>query len=250
MIFCSQVYSLLQGKYPNIVRLYKYFETATAIYLLLEYARGGRLWDHISCYQRNKDSHDYLLNIDNRKNIELKKSASDESVTRTKTSGTTDVNPLPQVAALSLEGKDSSDNNLALGTRTRNSLTMQGSGLAANVSPSAAVASGLKGNNSDRLTTPLSNGNIDKDSTNKCTGKVSQNDKSSLFVKLDEYFSCSAQHVPEEHIRVWAAELVLAVAYLHTSGIICRYLLLTVEPCFNLKSLGRKMRKFTSLSSN
>lgn len=213
------------------MRLYKYFETATAIYLLLEYARGGRLWDHISCYQCNKDSHDYLLRNGNRKNTELKKSATDPSVTRTDTVDTTDVRPPLQVAALPLEGEEVS-NIFALDSRTSNLSTMQDNELPAKVSP---VVSGCKENYSDRLTTPLNGDNnksseanlrvheVNKDSANKCSGKVASNDKSSLFVKLDEYFSSSAQYLPDEHTRVWAAELVLAVAYLHTSGIICRY---------------------------
>ncbi|KAL9954054.1 hypothetical protein ACROYT_G041545 [Oculina patagonica] len=217
----------LYGKYPNIVRLYKYFETATTIYLLLEYARGGRLWDHISCYQRNKDSHDYLLRNGNRKTTELKKSASDSSVTQTKTVDTADARPLPQFAAMPLEGEKLS-NNPALESRTSNSSTMQDSELA------AKVVSGCKDNYSDRLTTPLNGNNnktsganlgvddVNKDSVNKCSGKVSPSVKSSLFAKLDEYFSSSARYLPDEHTRVWAAELVLAVAYLHTSGIICR----------------------------
>ena len=225
------------------MRLYKYFENASTIYLLLEYARGGRLWDHISCYQRNKESHDYLLIRDgNRKDTELKKSASDASATRTETVDTTDTRPLPQVAAIALEGEELS-NNFALGSRTSNSLTVQDSDLPAKVSP---VASGLKENYSDRLTTLLPGNNnklaeanvgvddVNKDSAKKCSGKVSPNDKSSLFVKLDEYFSSSTQRLPDEHIRVWAAELVLAVAYLHTSGIICRYFQLLVTVLFNM----------------
>lgn len=214
----------MQGKYPNIVRLYKYFETATAIYLLLEYARGGRLWDHISCYQSNKESHDYLIRNANRKNNELKNSAPDLGVTQTTTVDTTDITPTPQVAAIPLEEEDI-PNNLALGSS--NSATMQDSELDAKVSAVAAVESEtpLNGNNNKLSEENQEVHKVNKDSADKCNRKatdVPPDDKNSLFVKLDEYFSSAAQCVPDEHIRVWAAELVLAVAYLHTSGIICR----------------------------
>lgn len=217
------------------MRLYKYFETATAIYLLLEYARGGRLWDHISCYQRNKESHDYLIRNTNRKNTELKNSASDPSVSQTKNVDTIDVQPTPQVSAIPLEEEDVS-NNLAFGSRpNNNSATVQDSELDSKVS--AAVAAESE-NYTDGVTPPVNGNNyiklsevnqevqtVNKDSADKCNTKaadVPPDNKSSLFVKLDEYFSSAAQCVPHEHVRVWAAELVLAVAYLHTSGIICR----------------------------
>ena len=214
------------------MRLYRYFETATAIYLLLEYARGGRLWDHISCYQRNKESHDYLISNANRKSTELKTSTSDASVTRTKNIDTKDNHPTLQVEAIPLEAENAS-NNVVSGSRTENSATVRDSELATKVSAAAAVECE---NYAEGLRTPL-NGNSNKlegiqeahklnkntdDKSNREATDVPPDNKSSLFVKLDEYFSSAAQCVPDEHIRVWVAELVLAVAYLHTSGIICR----------------------------
>ena len=208
------------------MRLFKYFETATAIYLLLEYARGGRLWDHVSCYQRNKESHDYLIRNVNRKSTELKNSASDASVTQTKNIDTKDDRPTPQVGAIPLEGENASY-NVASESRTKNSATLQDRELAAveQENYTEGLKTPLNGNNSK-----LSEGNqeahkVNKSTDDKCNREATDirpDNKSSLFVKLDEYFSSAAQCVPDEHIRVWAAELVLAVAYLHTSGIICR----------------------------
>ena len=232
---CSQRYSIIsfQGKYPNIVRLYKYFETATAIYLLLEYARGGRLWDHISCYQRNKESHDYLIRNASRKSTELKNSTSDASVTQTKNIDTKDNCPTPQVGAIPLEAENASS-NLVSGSRTKNSATVRDSELATKVSAAAAVecenyAEGLRtpcnGNSNELAEGKQEAHKLNKDTDDKSNREatdVPPDNKSSLFVKLDEYFSSATQCVPDEHIRVWAAELVLAVAYLHTSGIICR----------------------------
>lgn len=214
------------------MRLYKYFETATAIYLLLEYARGGRLWDHMSCYQRSKESHDYLIGNANRKSTEQKNSSSDAIVTQTKNIDTKDDCPTLQVGAIPLEGENAS-NNLASGSRTKNSVS-QDSELSTKVSATAAVE---QENYTEGLRTPLigssnklSEGNqeahkVNKSTDDKCNREATEvrpDNKSSLFVKLDEYFSSAAQCVPDEHIRVWAAELVLAVAYLHTSGIICK----------------------------
>lgn len=51
---------------------------------------------------------------------------------------------------------------------------------------------------------------------------VSPNGQCFIFKKLDEYFELSTHHLPNEYVKIWAAELVLAVAYLHTAGIICR----------------------------
>lgn len=226
----------LQGKYPNIVRLYKYFETATAIYLLLEYARGGRLWDHISCYQRNKESHDYLIRNTNRKNTEMKNSACDPSVSQTNDVNTIDVQPTPQVSGITLEGEGAVSNNITFGSRpNNNSATVQDSEFDTKVSASVALESenytdGIKssvtGNNYNKLSEVNQEvQKVNRDSADKRNTKAADappDNKSSLFVKLDEYFSSAAQCVPHEHVRVWAAEIVLAVTYLHTSGIICR----------------------------
>ena len=50
-----------------MVKLHQYFETDNAIYLLLEHASGGRLWDYISGYMSggHKDSQNDLLDVYN-----------------------------------------------------------------------------------------------------------------------------------------------------------------------------------------
>ena len=160
----------------------------------------------------------------------MKNSASDPSVSQTK-----NVDTIDQVSGRPLEVEGVS-NNLAFGSRpNNNSATLQDSELVSKVS--AAVAAESE-NYTDGTTTPVNGNNyiklsevnqevqkVNKDSADKYNTKaadVPPDNKSSLFVKLDEYFSSAAQCVPHEHVRVWAAELVLAVAYLHTSGIICR----------------------------
>ena len=210
------------------MRLYRYFETATAFYLLLEYARGGRLWDHLSCYQRNKESHENLIRSVNRKFTDLEKSAFDENVTI----DTANVTTVSQVGVTPLE-KEDTPGDKAMGCRTSynsDSLTMQDREHSIKATHTAVEQLDPKGNYSDHPRAPLSCNSKEVSAARQDLNKnKNTNDKHSLFVKLDEYFSSSAQSVPDEHIRVWAAQLVLAVAYLHTAGIICRYKIIIAE---------------------
>ena len=50
----------------------------------------------------------------------------------------------------------------------------------------------------------------------------STSNKSSLFTKLDKYFSSSNTMLSEEQIRFWTAEIILALSHLHACGIVCR----------------------------
>ena len=223
------------------MRLYRYFETASSIFLLLEYARGGRLWDHISCYQRNKESNDYFLGKHNKGNTQnLEKSARDQTEkTSAIDSATVNANRLsPQVAEkpLSPENTPLESRTSNLSTNSARLCSPQVSEDPAKVSNACVVEPELK-SNSDGITV-LRNGNnnesgidakevqeINKESVNECrekTVETSRDNKHLLFSKLDEYFASSAQRIPDEHVKIWAAELVLAVAYLHSAGIICR----------------------------
>lgn len=197
------------------MQLYRYFETATGIYLLLEYARGGRLWNHLSCYQRNKESQDNLIRSVNRKFTNLKKldMANDA--------------PLSQSEVAHLE-REVTLNDKKLEYRTSiesNSSSLQDSKHSSKVTQKAVEMLDTTGNGNDHhISEPHSCKNEELLTENEDPReKKAAHDKQSLFVKLDEYFASSTQSVPDEHKRVWAAELVLAVAYLHTAGIICRY---------------------------
>lgn len=46
--------------------------------------------------------------------------------------------------------------------------------------------------------------------------------KTSTFALLDEYFSSPSQKSIESCVRTWMAEIILALAHLHSNGIICR----------------------------
>lgn len=197
------------------MQLYRYFETATGIYLLLEYARGGRLWNHLSCYQHNKESQDNLIRSVNRKFTNLKKldMANDA--------------PLSQSEVAHLE-REVTLNDKKLEYRTSiesNSSSLQDSKHSSKVTQKAVEMLDTTGNGNDHhISEPHSCKNEELLTENEDPReKKAAHDKQSLFVKLDEYFASSTQSVPDEHKRVWAAELVLAVAYLHTAGIICRY---------------------------
>lgn len=232
---------LLQGKYPNIVRLYRYFETASTIYLLLEYARGGRLWDHLSCYQRSKESHDYATGDPTKRNAQNSVDKLTHAQTEKKTAAESNAAIVNRPATKPLAGEDT-----PLDNRTSNLSTNSAQDCNSQVGkdsekiPRATLENTdqLVTNNTDGITVPCNGNNnrtvtgttevreVNSESVDKCsetTAEVSRDNKHSLFVKLDEYFASSVQHVPNEYAKIWAAELVLAVAYLHTAGIICRY---------------------------
>ena len=235
---------LLQGKYPNIVRLYRYFETASTIYLLLEYARGGRLWHHLSCYQRSKESYDYVTGNPTKRNAQnsIDKFTHVQIEKKTESNAAIANRSSPQLASKHLAGED-----MPLDNRTSNFSSNSSQHCGSQVSKdsekishaSLEDADQLTRNNMDGITAPCNGNNmpvtgttevhkVNIESVDKCsekTAEVFRDNKHSLFVKLDEYFASSVEHVPNEHVRIWAAELVLAVAYLHTAGIICRYFL-------------------------
>lgn len=220
----------LFGKYPNIVQLYRYFETASTVYLLLEYARGGRLWDHLACYQRDTESH-VLGNTNKRNTQDLIETTHGQVETQTVSNNDTmNVNRLSaQCVAEPLKGKDTSFKSRTHNSPT-NSTRLQCSQGSAKASNDSVLQPGLTAN-SDGITVQRNGNNnssvnkMTKDLEDKCSEKeaeASRANKHLVFKKLDEYFASSVQYVPHEHVRIWAAELVLAVAYLHTAGIICR----------------------------
>ena len=193
----------------------------------MEYARGGRLWDHIACYRSNQESH-ATGNAREQNGLGLKKTTHDQC----------DENDAVNVKRTSDQeaGKD-----LAVaGNRTNNDAKNSCGGQASEDSTKASnvslvqpelstktdgATSSYNGNNNElSVTKEASKG--DKDLVKTCTEKAeadaSRDNKHLLFLKLDEYFASSSQRLPDEHVRIWAAEIVLAVAYLHTSGIICR----------------------------
>uniref|UniRef100_A0A8C8DQ62 Ribosomal protein S6 kinase polypeptide 1 n=1 Tax=Oryzias sinensis TaxID=183150 RepID=A0A8C8DQ62_9TELE len=57
----------------------------------------------------------------------------------------------------------------------------------------------------------------------KADGSAHEKDVSRLFAQLDELSLAASQvHIPEEFVRSWAAELVMALSSLHQEGIICK----------------------------
>ena len=48
---------------PYVTRLHKYYETEGAIYLLLQHASGGRLWNYVSNYLQQHSTEGDLLNV-------------------------------------------------------------------------------------------------------------------------------------------------------------------------------------------
>lgn len=199
----------------------------------MEYARGGRLWDHITCYRSNQESR-ATGNAREQNRLGLKETTHDQC-------DKNDENDAVNVKRTSYQeaGKDLAVDRVP-GNRTNNSAKNSYSGQASEDSIKASdvsqvqpelstktngTASPYNGNNNE-LSVTKEGSKGDKDLVKTCTEKAeadaSRDNKHLLFLKLDEYFASSSQRLPDEHVKIWAAEIVLAVAYLHTSGIICR----------------------------
>ena len=216
------------------MRLYRYFETASTIYLLLEYARGGRLWNHLSCHQRSKESYDYATGDPTERNAQNSVDKLTHAQTEKKTAAERNAAIVNRLATKPLDNRNSN-----LSTNSAEDCDSQVSKDSEKIPrTSLENTDQLATNNMDGITVPCNGNNskavtgttevreVNSESVDKCSETsvaVSRDNKHSLFVKLDEYFASSVQHVPNEHAKIWAAELVLAVAYLHTAGIICRY---------------------------
>lgn len=55
--FNRKIFNILPTSQPHIVHLFKFYETENAIHLLLQYASGGKLYDHISAFLTNHHHH-------------------------------------------------------------------------------------------------------------------------------------------------------------------------------------------------
>ncbi|EDO32267.1 predicted protein [Nematostella vectensis] len=172
---------------PFMVRLYSHYETANSIFLLLEHARGGRLWDYLSGFIRPIESQQYVLST-----------TDSQDAVRTNSLG-------DDLDKVNLEECVGNDLDVKF-PQSRYSRTP---------SPIPGNSSGHSKNTTIRSRNGVSSG------TNKTEGTESRKG-SSLFARLDEYFNSSPCHVPEEYIRTWMAEVVLALSHLHSTGIICR----------------------------
>lgn len=213
------------------MQLYRFFETANTIYLLLEYAQGGRLWDYLSYHHSHKESFDFHTGKPNQGNevdgnkvkndLRVRRAVANDCetyenrLTQRDLSGK-DKHLLSKTCISSMKFSNQADEecftNLSgfveKGKRTTIDVVQSVSGI-----ESMVDGGGASEINKESLQDKFS-GNV---------SGVSPNSQCFLFKKLDEYFELSMHHLPNEYVKIWAAELVLAVAYLHTAGIICRY---------------------------
>lgn len=208
------------------MRLYRFFETADTIYLLLEYAQGGRLWDYISYYHSHKESFDFHTGKPNQINeMDGSKLKNDLSVRRavandckTYENGLTEEDKplLSKTSISSTKFSNQADEdcltNLSGFVEQEKCTTIDA------VQSFSGIESMVDGGGASEI-----NKTSVQEKLSETVSGVSPNSQCFLFKKLDEYFELSMHHLPNEYVKIWAAELVLAVAYLHTAGIICRY---------------------------
>lgn len=147
---------MFQSKCPFLVELHQHFETQTAVFLLLEHARGGVVWDHLLPVLQRRDHNKSQSYVHNLKETELNKTRSCNVMNKH--------NPQPR--------------------------------------------------HENR------------------TNDVNR-EKSSVFASLDGANKENSFSL-ESCVRVWMAEIVVAVAHLHKHGIICR-----LVGCFILSNTAR-----------
>ena len=208
------------------MQLYRFFETADTIYLLLEYAQGGQLWDYISYYHSHKESFDFHTRKPNQINeMDGSKLKNDLSVNDCKTyeNGLTqgdlseeDKTLLSKTRISSTKFSNQADEdcftNLSGFVEQEKCTTIDA------VQSISGIESMVDGGGASEI-----NKTSVQEKFSENVSGVSPNGQCFIFKKLDEYFELSTHHLPNEYVKIWAAELVLAVAYLHTAGIICRY---------------------------
>ena len=183
------------------MRLCKFFETSSAVYLLLEYARGGKLWDHLSCYQNSPENSGKDFYGQTVGKIAIDKDHGYEKPTDTFYVDVA-IKTTPAVQDSTPAVHRSSEETL----------------LSSVIQSDSSLVASSTGNSCDKQRGTEVNDKL----PSHCT-KDKQGNKRAQVPAASNCFTSSVQGIPVEHIRIWAAELVLAVAYLHTTGIICRY---------------------------
>ena len=259
-----------------MVCLHKYFETANGIYLLLEHARGGLLWDYLSSYHlANEDSefsgcrnkfHDFTdkkevvhctasSNGTSSSSSSLEHQESEETCEIEGQAGSGQLDGIQEIElkeTRKIDG-DSDEKVRSCSTCTgicncsvdsETSKQNQSTPLSSSqLSKGDALVTDRKFSGDDRVHVLQSESDTNvvtcgktlvSGKSNELDGTVRETEsknaetrnlssyKSSLFAKLDEYFSSSNKKLSEDQIRCWIAEIVVSLSHLHAYGIVCR----------------------------
>ncbi|ELT94065.1 hypothetical protein CAPTEDRAFT_182282 [Capitella teleta] len=198
--------SILPTFVPYVTRLYRYFESDSAIYLLLQYATGGKLWTYVSDYLNQH----HEIQIDD---------ALIEDKAKRERSKTLD----PAQREKSLEGETSSSSDSAVGSPASQNTEQKTSAPKEHEehlprSRVCSVSQVYRLPSQDR-------------SFGEPERKPRSRNLSSVFCDLDLAASSDGDEgchrgplvrLPEGCVRQWAAEMVVALSRLHSLGIVCR----------------------------
>ncbi|XP_031562784.1 ribosomal protein S6 kinase delta-1-like [Actinia tenebrosa] len=191
----------LSAQCPFTVKLHLHCETPTAVFLLLQHARGGLLCDYLTPLKRRQQQRSsvtskrqcYLHNLrDTKVNKGIINPCHSSNYARD--------NQKANIILVGSKQEKEGSNGTAYADTERSTIRCQ-------------KKEDLKmWQESDSFS-------LDKKYGENISGSCK---KPSTFALLDEYFSSPSQKSIESYVRVWMAEIILALAHLHSNGIICR----------------------------
>lgn len=251
----SEIKTIAPTHCPFMVQLHKFYETDSAIFLLLQYASGGRLWKYVSDFLQLKNQgtiensvstpeasqvpfnfgfHDSISSVDKFYSL-MNSSLVDEDTTHLpdKIEGRSPPNSTQEVIDSSKELINSVNTFLKNDKININDCKEIGEKDEDEDSPCEDSIYDLY-RPEDKLddvfeTHSDKNDNqtsfVRRNSENDCSKSKRTRHLSAVFAELDladEKGFESRKKLPEGCIRQWAAELVVALSTLHSYGVICR----------------------------
>ena len=253
-----------------MVQLHTHFETSYAIYLMLEYASGGKLWSCISgYYQHSVDtkerygSKDYPgVDREESKKGSFFKDDGASIQTSKEEASVRSVGDSPSFEVIDDMDDNSHGDQVSGADRlgvavaaaeASSALIVEGGkvqepglpGTPANVgTPSIEVIedplrdktlpeqiSVFGAKRDEQMTSQRKEAYTEKKSAlnavirdpKRADTRLRSYNPNSVFARLDAYYASPAHTVPEQQLRLWAAEIVLALSHLHASAVTCRY---------------------------
>ncbi|GFS80170.1 ribosomal protein S6 kinase delta-1 [Nephila pilipes] len=225
---------------PFVVKLYRIYETNYALFLILEYATGGRLWNYVDSFMQRSplspNNEGTCLYVEPKTKVELcnvysGKKVDDESVSETVNvnhSVDSDLTPAEKCpssyVALFKKYADTvgEEENVSLAKYHKSQPVFSKNRKKSGVSASSEIQNDINEKMS-LLHPPKTVRNRLSSSTGSLETTYTQKTSNlELLSAMDETVSRipTKTHLPESCIVTWAAEIVLALESLHNLGII------------------------------
>ncbi|GFQ96903.1 ribosomal protein S6 kinase delta-1 [Trichonephila clavata] len=224
---------------PFVVKLYRIYETNYALFLILEYATGGRLWNYVDSFMQRSplspNNEGTCLYVEPKTKVELcnvysGKKIEDESVSEvgnTINSVDSDLTPSEKcpssyVALFKKYADTVEEENVSLAKYHKSPSLLSKSRKKSGVSASSEIQNDINEKMS-LLQPPKNVRNRLSSSTGSLETTYTQKTSNiELLSAMDETVSRipTKTHLPESCIVTWAAEIILALESLHNLGII------------------------------